>query len=193
MKNCPYCNTPSPDNAKFCQNCGGNLVDRPAQETPPPDPSFGGTPAAAPPAAPAAPPAAAPAPAPFPQPPPGEPQVRPPKKSNTGCIIAVIVLGIAAVFVAIFAVAIGGAFIFATRARPTIATPTSPSAKGFATAQEAVKDQIDPTWAVKTESESSDDATILAGPPASEYVTVYTVEKDPDGLWRVKEVKFYEP
>ena len=220
MKNCPYCKTPSPDGAKFCLNCGGNLVDKPAQETPPPDPPCYGAPAAAPeapppaaftpapspaaaftPAAPAPGAAPVPAPAAYPQagydyPPPGMQQPFPAKKSSTGCIIGIVIaaaLGLGLIMILIFAVGMGGAFFFATKAVPSSKNTAVSSSKGFATPQEAVKDQIDPAWVTKAESESSDEARILAGPQGSEYVTAYTVVKESDGLWRVKEVKYYEP
>lgn len=197
---CTNCGaTVQPDDV-FCGTCGADLNAQraAAAQAPPPAPAPAPAPVAAPPAAPQAVPAA-PAQPTAPQAQAAAPApAEPPRRSKVPLIIALVIGG---VLLLCTCIGVAGFALFAP-VRETITeiqgTPTedtegsgtessTPAPAGYETAKEAVKAEIPVDWIIRMVSEDQSRAEYWAGPPRSEFTTVYIAEKDADGAWRVSE------
>lgn len=115
----------------------------------------------------------------------------PAKKKRTGCIIAVVV----AILLSCIGVAIAGVLLYvpfrevitevSTSPGAVTSDPVTPSAQGFATAEEALKSVMAADWVFKATRTTETRVTYWTGPPNSEYVDEIVVEKGMGGSWTV--------
>jgi hypothetical protein len=205
--NCTNCGQPTSETDVFCGTCGADLAAQRAaatQEQPtavlPPQPYHEQPTAVLPMAPPPPPPAAAAPPAPAaatPPPPPGvaaPPAAAPapaPKRKNTTLIVVGIVVGLillCTVGSAVFAVLQFGLFGKTIVTEITPPTPEStpaekPAASAPAATPEAAMKAVLPAgWIMRKINSNAEQAEFWAGPPNSEFTTVYLVTAK-DGGW----------
>jgi len=210
--NCTNCGQPTSDTDVFCGTCGADLAAQravAAQEQPtaamPPQP-YHEQPTAVMPMAPPPPPPAAVAPptpaGPTPPPPAGAttppaPQAAPapdaaPKRKNTALIVVGVVVGLILLCTVCgvgFAALQFGLFgkSTVTEIIPPAAKPTPPatdpaSVAPAATPEAAMKAALPKGWIMRKINSNAEQAEFWAGPPNSEFTTVYLVTAG-DGGW----------
>lgn len=207
---CPNCGNPANEGDTFCGTCGGSLAA--AGQVAPPQPE---QPAPAPDPAAAQPTQVMPPVQPTQQMPPVMPtQQMPPVQqaqpalaksgSKTGLIVTLAVVGV----IVVIGVVVGGFFAWrafsggapeevpvATTEPTTIEEPVTETVEpsGFASADEALAEQLPGGWASKVLTPGEDLIEYIIGPPNSEYVTVVVVAKQPDGTWLVESTRAFDP
>lgn len=163
--NCSNCGQPATPDDVFCATCGADLAAQRA--------------------------AAAAAPA-------SVPVSAPPKKSRA-LTITLIVLGVLLLLCS--CAGIGGYLLFMPiRSEIKEVITPEPSASDEATAvggalstashatpEEAVKAELPADWVVKKVEDGAERVVFWAGPPNSEFTTIYVVEVQTDEKWRVTE------
>ena len=206
---CAKCGQPVGDADVFCGTCGADLNAQRAaaaqQPTavmpPPPPPTAPGQPTEAMPPAPQY-AAQQPSPAPGVQPPPLPTQAAPSKQNKAALWI---VLGIVAALL-LFSCGSAGvwAFMFGPFKKeppaPESVSPLPPSdgaespaeesipdVATSATPDEAVRAAIPKDWVIRKVNESPQQVEYWAGPPNSEFTTVYLVNAQPAGGWLMTE------
>lgn len=168
--NCSNCGQPTAPDDVFCATCGADLrAQRTAVATP------------ATPAAPAAEPASTPA------------------KKSRALMITLIILGVLLLLCSCAGV---GGYLLYLPIRSEIKKVTSPeppvsdeatapggalSTQSYTTPEEAVKSELPADWVFKKVENGDERVVFWAGPPNSEFTTVYVAEVQADSKWRVAE------
>ena len=195
--NCPSCGVPTAAGDVFCGNCGAQLGQQaadatqqmPAQQPTQQMPAQPGAPAGAGgPGGPVGPGGAVPP---------------PPPAGGKGWIIVLVILLILALC---SCAGMGGWFYYVSQIRDIVEEPTStvepattpdpttstaPSTSGYATSAEAVEAELPIDWVYQLAADTPDLAEYWVGPPASEWDSVYIVERGADGSWTVTEIQSY--
>lgn len=200
--NCANCGQPYADTDVFCGTCGADLnaqraaaaaAQQPVAPTAPLQPTAVMPTQVAGPAAPAVQPAA-------------QPAAQAPKKSSKTLLIVLAILGgllllCSCAGVGTWAV-LAGPFKQTTEISdntpPQAQETTEPAAsdgKGgasstssYPTADDAIKAELPADWVMRKTNETAQQVEYWAGPPNSEFTTVYVVSAQGDGTWRVSEV-----
>jgi len=205
--NCSNCGQPTAPDDVFCATCGADLgAQRAALVAEPAAPAVAAPtavqptaptqPMAPPPPPPAAPVAAA-APS-APATPAADPDSAPPKKSRA-LMITLIVLGVLLLLCS--CAGVGGYLLYmpirseikevTTPEPPVSDEATAPggalSTQSYTTPEEAVKAELPADWVFKKVEDGADRVVFWAGPPNSEFTTIYVVDVQSDKQWRVTE------
>ena len=193
--NCPNCGVPSAAGDVFCGNCGAQLGQQAAdatQEMPAQQAAQQPTkPTQQMPAQPGGPVGS------------GGAVPPPPPAGGKGWIIALAILLVLALC---SCAGLGGWFYYVSQIRDVVEEPTStveptatttptdtttPSSSGYPSAEDAVKAELPVDWVYQLAADTPDLVEFWVGPPASEWDSVYIVERGTDGSWSVTEVQSY--
>ena len=193
--NCPNCGGPVGQGDVFCGNCGASLAQQAAQQ---PTQEM---PAAQQPQQPTQQmPAAQAPPTPGTQPTQQwqQPGVQPPPPTSGGGKTAIIVIVVILILLGLCTCAGFGAwYYYASQAddvldtieestsTPTTTGTTEPAGTGYASPEEALLSELPADWVYELAADTPDLVEYWAGPPASEWMSVYIVERNADGTWYV--------
>jgi hypothetical protein len=132
-----------------------------------------------------------------------QPGAPPPPSSGGGKTALIIILVLALLGMCAFG-GLAGWFWYAGQAEevvdtvaeptatpPATATTPEPTDVGFMSSEEALLSQLPAGWVYQLAADTPDLVEYWAGPPASEWASVYIVERNADGTWYISDAYEY--